>query len=167
MRALTPDCTWSGYVAGCLLVTHRSRLAAVLVDVPAADRARAVTFWAEAFGRPGRPGTEFPEYHVFGQVTPGVIGMVQGTGDAGPRVHFDIESDDVDAEVARLVALGATEVERIKTWVVMRDPAPVNYFASKYSFPHAAATMVVRGHAGFSALDDSALADPRIAALRP
>ncbi len=50
---------------------------------------------------------------------------------------------------------------------VMRDAAPVNYFASKYSFPHAAATMVVRGHAGFSALDDSALADPRIAALRP
>jgi 2-methylcitrate dehydratase PrpD len=50
---------------------------------------------------------------------------------------------------------------------VMRDPAPRNYFASKYSFPHAAAAMVVRGHAGFAALDDSALEDPRIAALRP
>jgi 2-methylcitrate dehydratase PrpD len=29
---------------------------------------------------------------------------------------------------------------------VMADPAPRNYFASKYSFPHAAAAMVVRGH---------------------
>lgn len=49
---------------------------------------------------------------------------------------------------------------------VMCDPAPVNYFASKYSFPHAAAAMVVRGHAGFAALDDSALEDARIVALR-
>ncbi|MBV9861289.1 MAG: MmgE/PrpD family protein [Alphaproteobacteria bacterium] len=49
---------------------------------------------------------------------------------------------------------------------VMRNPDPPNYFASKYSLPHAAAAMVVRGHAGFSALDDSALADPVIAALR-
>jgi 2-methylcitrate dehydratase PrpD len=49
---------------------------------------------------------------------------------------------------------------------VMRNPDPPNYFASKYSLPHAAATMVVRGHAGFAALDDSALADPAIAALR-
>jgi 2-methylcitrate dehydratase PrpD len=49
---------------------------------------------------------------------------------------------------------------------VMRDPNPANYFASKYSLPHAAATMVVRGHAGFGALDDSAVDDPAIAALR-
>ena len=49
---------------------------------------------------------------------------------------------------------------------VMRDPDPKNYFASKYSLPHAAATMVVRGHAGFAALDDAAVHDPLIAALR-
>ena len=49
---------------------------------------------------------------------------------------------------------------------VMRNPDPPNYFASKYSLPHAAATMVVRGHAGFAALDDTAVHDPVIAALR-
>jgi 2-methylcitrate dehydratase PrpD len=49
---------------------------------------------------------------------------------------------------------------------VMRNPDPPNYFASKYSLPHAAAVMVVRGGAGYAALDDSALADPVIAALR-
>src|SRR5262249_54147460 len=38
--------------------------------------------------------------------------------------------------------------------------------ASKYSLPHAAATMAVRGSAGYSALDDAALTDPAIAALR-
>ncbi|MBV9585702.1 MAG: MmgE/PrpD family protein [Alphaproteobacteria bacterium] len=49
---------------------------------------------------------------------------------------------------------------------VMRNPDPPNYFASKYSLPHAAAAMVVRGGAGFTELDDSALADPQIATLR-
>jgi 2-methylcitrate dehydratase PrpD len=49
---------------------------------------------------------------------------------------------------------------------VMRNPDPPNYFASKYSLPHAAATIVVRGDAGFAQLDDSALVDPVIAALR-
>jgi 2-methylcitrate dehydratase PrpD len=49
---------------------------------------------------------------------------------------------------------------------VMRNPDPPNYFASKYSLPHAAATMVVRGSAGYDALDDTALDDKTIAALR-
>ncbi|HTP96700.1 MAG TPA: MmgE/PrpD family protein [Burkholderiales bacterium] len=49
---------------------------------------------------------------------------------------------------------------------LMRNPDPPNYFASKYSLPHAAAAMVVRGRADFSALDDTALTDPAIAALR-
>ena len=49
---------------------------------------------------------------------------------------------------------------------VMRNPDPPNYFASKYSLPHAAAVMVVRGNADFASLDDAALQDPAIAALR-
>ncbi len=49
---------------------------------------------------------------------------------------------------------------------VMRNPDPPNFFASKYSLPHAAAAMVVRGHAGHSALDDSAVHDTAIVALR-
>ncbi|MBV9377887.1 MAG: MmgE/PrpD family protein [Alphaproteobacteria bacterium] len=49
---------------------------------------------------------------------------------------------------------------------VMCTPDPPNYFASKYSLPHAAAAMVVRGGAGYAALDDTALQDPGIAALR-
>jgi 2-methylcitrate dehydratase PrpD len=63
------------------------------------------------------------------------------------------------------------QVERIEIATyrfasVMRNPDPPNYFASKYSLPHAAAAMVVRGGAGFAELDDSALHDPAIAGLR-
>jgi len=49
---------------------------------------------------------------------------------------------------------------------VMRNPDPPNYFASKYSLPHAAATMVVKGSAGYAALDDASLQDPSISGLR-
>ena len=104
-------------------MSHRSRLTSVLVDVPAADHERAVAFWTGALGKEPRHSQKFPEYAIYGEVTPGIEFMVQSTGDAHPRVHLDIESDDVEAEVSRLTALGATEVERHHTWVVMRDPA--------------------------------------------
>jgi 2-methylcitrate dehydratase PrpD len=65
----------------------------------------------------------------------------------------------------------AEDIERIDIATfafasVMRNPDPPNYFASKYSLPHVAACLVVRGNAGHEAVDDSALADPAIAALR-
>jgi 2-methylcitrate dehydratase PrpD len=49
---------------------------------------------------------------------------------------------------------------------VMRNPDPPNFFASKYSLPHAAAVMAVRGKADHASMDDTALRDPAIAALR-
>jgi 2-methylcitrate dehydratase PrpD len=66
---------------------------------------------------------------------------------------------------------GAGDIERIDVATyrfasVMRDPEPHNYFASKYSLPHAAAVMAVRGSAGYAALDASAVHDPAVAALR-
>jgi len=48
----------------------------------------------------------------------------------------------------------------------MREPDPVNYFAAKYSLPHAAAALVLRGHAGYHAFTDEVVRDPAIAALR-
>ena len=42
-----------------------------------------------------------------------------------PRVHLDIESDDIPAEVARLKALGATVVDDRDDYVIMADPGGV------------------------------------------
>lgn len=38
------------------------------------------------------------------------------------RVHLDIESDDIEAEVERLEALGAKRAQQIKSWWVMEAP---------------------------------------------
>jgi hypothetical protein len=39
------------------------------------------------------------------------------------RIHLDIETDDIPAEVARLEKLGAAVDERKERWVVMRAPS--------------------------------------------
>lgn len=38
------------------------------------------------------------------------------------RVHLDLRADDVEAEVVRLVGLGAAELHRSGTWVTLGDP---------------------------------------------
>jgi 2-methylcitrate dehydratase PrpD len=48
----------------------------------------------------------------------------------------------------------------------MQNPAPRNTFAARYSFPHAAAALVIKGHAGYDAFTEDALHDPAMAALR-
>jgi 2-methylcitrate dehydratase PrpD len=79
----------------------------------------------------------------------------------------------LDALEDAIAALHAKpeEIERIDVATfhfasVLRHPDPPNYFASKYSLPHVAACLAVRGSTGFEAVDDSALDDPEIAALR-
>ncbi len=63
-------------------------------------------------------------------------------------------------------AIDRIDVETYAFASVMRNPDPPNYFASKYSLPHAAAVLAVRGGLGFADLDDSSLTDLSIAALR-
>jgi len=78
--------------------------------------------------------------------------------------------DALEEAIAALNAK-AEDIERIdiatyRFATVMCNPDPPNYFASKYSLPHVAACLVVRGSAGYESVDDSALDDPAIAALR-
>lgn len=78
---------------------------------------------------------------------------------------------DALAEVLADLHPTAAEIDRIDIETyrfasVMRNPQPPNYFASKYSLPHAAAAMIVSGGAGHTHLDDAALHNPVIAALR-
>ena len=48
----------------------------------------------------------------------------------------------------------------------MQNPHPPNTFGARYSMPHAAAAMVVHGHAGYRAFTEEVLHDPVIVALR-
>jgi len=48
----------------------------------------------------------------------------------------------------------------------MREPNPANYFAAKYSLPHAAAALVLRGNTGYHAFTEEVVRDPALTAFR-
>lgn len=60
----------------------------------------------------------------------------------------------------------AIEFETFRFASIMRNPAPQNFLASKYSLPHVAATYLVRGGTSHRDVDDTALRDPEIVLLR-
>jgi predicted enzyme related to lactoylglutathione lyase len=102
---------------------HRSRLCAVLIDCKVSDVDEAARFWAEALGRPvdsAHPGSQ-GNYRMLETPPNEPIVEIQRV-DHDSRVHIDIESDDIPAEVARLEKLGAKVTERLERWVVMQAP---------------------------------------------
>ena len=103
---------------------HRSRLNGILIDCNVDDIDAAARFWAEALGRPvnpDHPGTR--DNYVMLVDRPGEIAIQVQRVDHESRVHIDIETDDIPAEVARLEKLGATVDQRLERWVVMRAPS--------------------------------------------
>src|SRR6266404_3726811 len=75
--------------------------------------------------------------------------------------------EDILAELRpRPEMIERIEVATYRFAANMREPDPVNYFAAKYSLPHAAAALVLRGNAGYHAFTEDVVRDPAIAALR-
>jgi 2-methylcitrate dehydratase PrpD len=63
-------------------------------------------------------------------------------------------------------SIARVEVATYRFAAKMREPDPVNDFAARYSLPHAAAALIVRGNAGYHAFTDEVVRDPAIAAIR-
>ncbi|GLQ98258.1 VOC family protein [Dyella mobilis] len=100
---------------------HHSRLCAVLIDCNTPDIDQAANFWAEALGRPvdaDHPGTR-GNYRMLATPEDEPIVQIQRVSHES-RVHLDIETDNIPAEVARLEKLGAQVVDRLERWVVMQ-----------------------------------------------
>ena len=103
---------------------HRSRINGLLIDCKTDDIDAAARFWAEALGRavdPDHPGTR-GNYRML-TTPPGEVSVQIQRVEHESRVHIDIETDDIPAEVARLEKLGAVIDTRMERWVVMRAPS--------------------------------------------
>jgi 2-methylcitrate dehydratase PrpD len=78
--------------------------------------------------------------------------------------------DALDAVLVELCPapeeIACIDVATYRFAAVMRNPDPPNYFAAKYSLPHAAAAVVLRGNAGYGSFTEAVVHDPAIAALR-
>jgi Glyoxalase-like domain len=115
---------------------HRSRLTAALVDVPAEQFRGVVDFWSGALGAEPSIDADDPDYAWLGEPVPGLQFMIQQV-DAPSRIHLDFETDDVEAEVERLEAIGAERVEKMEAWWVMRDPAGLLFCVVRVQDPEA------------------------------
>ena len=102
---------------------HKSRVAGFIIDCRTDDLEIAATFWSAALGMEKRalPGAEGQKYIRLIDPTDRLDVEVQIV-DHESRVHLDIETDDIEAEVQRLEKLGARRVVKIHSWWVMQAP---------------------------------------------
>jgi hypothetical protein len=102
---------------------HHSRLCAILIDCKSSNVDEAAHFWDQALGRAvdaNHPGTR-GNYRMLETLPEEPIVQIQRV-EHESRVHLDIETDDIPAEVKRLEKLGAAVVSRLERWVVMQAP---------------------------------------------
>jgi predicted enzyme related to lactoylglutathione lyase len=104
-------------------MAHRSRLAGFIIDCETEDLDAAAEFWSAALGMPINPHDDPAESaYVHLDASPTELHIEVQKVSHPSRVHLDIESDDIPAEVARLESLGAKRLSKIHTWVVMEAP---------------------------------------------
>ncbi len=100
---------------------HRSRLAGFIIDCECNDLEAAAGFWSDALGYGEIPDADDSKYVTLETGDDELYIEVQKV-DHESRVHLDIETDNIEAEVQRLEKLGARRVEKIRTWWVMEAP---------------------------------------------
>ena len=102
---------------------HKSKLAGFIIDCQTNDLDHAAEFWGAALGMPVRDlaADEAALYKRLEDSQHGLNIEVQKVSHPS-RVHMDIETDDIDAEVRRLEKLGAKRIQAIQTWWVMEAP---------------------------------------------
>lgn len=102
---------------------HRSKLAGFIIDCQTDDLSAAAEFWGAALGMAVRalPAEEGEKYVRLLDPNEHLHVEVQKV-DHASRVHLDIETDDIEAEVARLQQLGARPLARVHGWCVMEAP---------------------------------------------
>ena len=115
---------------------HKSKLAGFIIDCNTADLGGAAAFWGGALGMRVEPlpGAEGQRYARLGDPLDRLHVEVQ-TVDHPSRVHLDVESDDIEAEVRRLEALGARRVRQVQTWWVLEAPTGQRFCVVRAASP--------------------------------
>jgi len=102
---------------------HKSQLGGLIIDCQTDDLDQAVNFWSDALGLKADvdPRSDEALYRHL-QTRPEEIPIEVQKVAHDSRVHLDIETDNIEAEVARLEGLGASRIADIRGWVVMEAP---------------------------------------------
>lgn len=116
---------------------HKSRLAGFIIDCQTMDLQAAAGFWGGALGlaQQALPADEAERYVRLADPLERLHIEVQAVSHPS-RVHLDIETDDIEAEVRRLEGLGATRVAQVSTWWVMEAPTGQRFCVVHNSSPN-------------------------------
>jgi predicted enzyme related to lactoylglutathione lyase len=124
------------------MTQHRSRLCHFVIDVDDLDR--GIKFWSAALDATEEPLSE-QSRHIYRRLRlpdSDIRVLLQRTDDkkvSKERMHIDLETDDVEAEVKRLEALGASrwghQQERGHDFWVLRDPWGNEFCVLQLEFP--------------------------------
>src|SRR4051794_21656244 len=101
---------------------HRIMLREVIIDAPATHVDAVTAFWAGALDATPQPIPDEPFVGLRGAASLAHVATQDIGDDPTPRFHLDIETDDLEAEIARLQALGATVRTRYDDYAVLADP---------------------------------------------
>ena len=104
---------------------HHSRLCAIVIDCHVDELAPVADFWSQALGKPIASVDQDGDgkYAELQTAADEPIILLQKV-DHASRVHLDIETDDLDAEVARLEQLGARRIAFVRErWWVLEAPS--------------------------------------------
>jgi hypothetical protein len=99
---------------------HHSRLAGFIIDCRTDDLEGAGRFWSAALGLANKGDDGHGYAPLDGSAHHLNIEVQQVEHES--RVHLDLETDDMDAEAARLEKLGAVKVKRLERWWIMEAP---------------------------------------------
>lgn len=103
---------------------HKSRLGALIVDCESGSLFEHAEFWGAALGsEPESQEGQINQRYVRLNGAASEAQVILQKVDHPSRVHFDIETDNIEAEVNRLLSLGAEIVERMEKWVIMEAPS--------------------------------------------
>ena len=117
-------------------MAHRSRLAGFIIDCQTGDIDAAANFWSGALGLAiDQSYVDGDAEYVDFSGAPADLHIEVQKVQHPSRVHLDIETDDLDAEAARLEALGAKKIGFVKRWWVMEAPTGQRFCVVRMKHP--------------------------------
>ena len=94
----------------------------VIIDAPTAQLDAVTAFWSGALAATPDPIPDEPFIGLRAAASLPHVAIQDIGDDPTPRYHLDMETDDLEAEIARLTGLGATVQTRFDDYAILADP---------------------------------------------
>ncbi len=98
---------------------HKSRLSCIVIDCHTDHVEQAAGFWSQLLGFPSQADDGRRATVMTGEG--GVRLVIEAVADES-RIHFDMETDDLSAEILRIEGIGGRKIAVVDHAVIMEAP---------------------------------------------